>query len=218
MLNKFDIKFLENNIPFYNKLSQSEKELFDSKSIHVKYSNLSPIYISDENCNGLIIVISGILRAFLNSMEGKEITLYRLFQGDTCILSASCIFKNIDFNINLHSLEDTEVIIFPSRYLDQISKSNQYLQQYLLELTQSRFSEVMWVMQDIVFTSFDRRLINYLEEFHSSTIKITHDSIAKDLGTAREVVSRMLKYFEKEGMVKLSRGAIEIIDLNFKKE
>ena len=88
------------------------------------------------------------------------------------------------------------------------------LNQYILDLTQSRFSEVMWIMQDIVFTSFDKRLIKYLESFNEKVIKVTHESIANDLGTAREVVSRMLKYFEKEGMVKLSRGSITIIDLN----
>lgn len=214
MINEKDYLFLENKVPFYKKFNIDEKEIFDSKSMHVKYNKDHMVYMADRNCSGLIIVLKGTLRAFLNSQEGKEITLYRLLDGDVCILSASCIFKNINFNINLKAIEDTEVIILPSRYLDSLSKSNSALQQYILELTQSKFSDVMWVIEQVVFTSFDKRLIGYLDEQNCKIIKITHDTIAKDLGTAREVVSRMLKYFEKEGMVKLSRGTIEIINLH----
>ena len=75
-------------------------------------------------------------------------------------------------------------------------------------------SEVMWIMEQVLFTSFDKRLKDYLLDFNCKTVKITHNTIAKDLGTAREVVSRMLKHFENEGMIKVSRGVIEIINLN----
>ena len=214
MLNKFDIDFLEKNTQFYSKLTKEDKDVFNSKAIHVNYSKDDSLYSSDKNCNGFITVLTGTLRAFLTSDEGKEITLYRLEKGYSCILSASCIFKNIQFNINIDALENTEAIVLPSEYLQRLSQNNMSLNQYILDLTQSRFSEVMWIMQDIVFTSFDKRLIKYLESFNEKVIKVTHESIANDLGTAREVVSRMLKYFEKEGMVKLSRGSITIIDLN----
>ncbi|MBS5927443.1 MAG: Crp/Fnr family transcriptional regulator [Clostridium sp.] len=214
MLNKFDIDFLENHTQFYSKLTKEDKDIFNSKAIHVMYSKDDSLYFSDKNCNGFITVLSGSLRAFLTSEEGKEITLYRLEKGYSCILSASCIFKNIQFSINIDALENTEAIVLPSEYLQRFSQNNMSLNQYILDLTQSRFSEVMWIMQDIVFTSFDKRLIKYLESFNEKVIKVTHESIANDLGTAREVVSRMLKYFEKEGMVKLSRGSITIIDLN----
>ena len=214
MLNKFDIDFLEKNTQFYGKLTKEDKDVFNSKAIHVNYSKDDSLYSSDKNCIGFITVLTGTLRAFLTSDEGKEITLYRLEKGYSCILSASCIFKNIQFNINIDALENTEAIVLPSEYLQRLSQNNMSLNQYILDLTQSRFSEVMWIMQDIVFTSFDKRLIKYLESFNEKVIKVTHESIANDLGTAREVVSRMLKYFEKEGMVKLSRGSITIIDLN----
>ncbi|MDU4937369.1 MAG: Crp/Fnr family transcriptional regulator [Clostridium sp.] len=214
MLNKFDIDFLEKNTQFYSKLTKEDKDVFNSKAIHITYSKDDSLYFSDKNCNGFITVLSGTLRAFLTSDEGKEITLYRLEKGYSCILSASCIFKNIQFNINIDALENTEAIVLPSEYLQRLSQNNMSLNQYILDLTQSRFSEVMWIMQDIVFTSFDKRLIKYLESFNEKVIKVTHESIANDLGTAREVVSRMLKYFEKEGMVKLSRGSITIIDLS----
>lgn len=218
MLTDLDIKFLNENIPFYKKLSYEEKAIFDSNCINIKFNENHMIHIGENECSGMIIIKQGVLRAFLNSNEGKEITIYKLFNNDICILSASCIFKNINFNINLQAIENTEVLILPSKYVQMLSNKNPALNNYILELTQSKFSEVMWIIEQIVFTSFDKRLINYLEEFrflgNSPILKITHDTIAKDLGTAREVVSRMLKYFEKEGMVKLSRGTIEIINLN----
>ena len=214
MINDLDKNFLKENIKFYNKLTLEEKELFDSKATHTNIEKNKLIHMSENDCSGLIIVLSGSLRAFLTSAEGKEITIYRLLPNDTCILSASCIFNNINFNINIETSEYSEVIILPSNYLSKLSKSNSSLQEYLLEVTQSKLSEVMWIVEQIVFTSFDKRLLNYLEKCNSKIIKITHETIAKDLGTAREVVSRMLKYFEKEGMVKLSRGTIEIINLN----
>ena len=214
MITDLDKKFLKEHIKFYNNLLKEEKELFDSKLIHTNIEKNKLIHTSDNDCSGLIIILSGQLRVFLNSAEGKEITIYRLLPKDTCILSASCIFNNINFNINIEAYEYTEVLILPSNYLSKLSKSNHSLQEYLLELTQSKLSDVMWIIEQIVFTSVDKRILNYLRTFNSKIIKITHETIAKDLGTAREVVSRMLKYFEKEGMVKLSRGTIEIINLN----
>ena len=214
MLNDLNKKFLREHIKFYNKLTLEEKELFNSKAIHSHIEKNKLLYISENDCSGLIIVLNGSLRAFLTSAEGKEITIYRLLPNDTCILSASCIFNNINFNINIETSKDTEVLILPSNYLSKLSKSNSALQEYLLDITQSKLSDVMWIIEQIVFTSVDKRILNYLRTFNSKIIKITHETIAKDLGTAREVVSRMLKYFEKEGMVKLSRGTIEIINLN----
>lgn len=217
MLKDLDIKFLNDNIPFYKLLSNEEKEIFNSYCTNVKFEKNHIIYVGEKECSGMIVVKKGILRAFLNSNEGKEITIYKLLDSDICILSASCVFKNINFNINIQAVEEIEVLILPSKYVLMLSNKNPAINNYILELTQSKFSEVMWIIEQIVFTSFDKRLINYLEEYsslgNSSLLRVTHDTIAKDLGTAREVVSRMLKYFEKEGKIKLSRGTIEIIDL-----
>lgn len=92
MLNKFDIDFLEKHTQFYSKLTKEDKELFNSKAILIKYSKDNSLNFSDRDCNGFITVVSGTLRAFLTSDEGKEITLYKLQKSDSCILSASCIF------------------------------------------------------------------------------------------------------------------------------
>lgn len=213
MLKDKEINFLENNTTFFNKLSSDQKKMFIDNSFHSVFNKKDLPHISENECSGFIIVLSGVLRVYLTSADGKEITLYKLLDGDSCIFTASCIFNNVSFNVNVEALLDTDVIILPSKDLDYLSKSNIEFGSYLLQLTQSKMSEVMYLIEQIVFKSFDKRLKEYLADFNSSTIETTHSEIAKDLGTAREVVSRMLKHFENEGMIKMKRGVIEIINL-----
>lgn len=214
MLIDSSINFLEKNVPFYNKLNKQEIDMFNSNAFMTTFKKNHLIRVSKHECSGLIIIFNGCLRAYLNSSEGKEITLYKLLKYDTCIFTASCVFNNINFNMDVEAIEDTEVIILPSKYVEILSKQNMLFKEYLLQLTQSKMSEVMWIMEQVLFTSFDERLKNYLLDFNSDEIKITHSEIAKDLGTAREVVSRMLKHFENEGMISMSRGIIKIMNLS----
>lgn len=214
MLTELSIDFLKSNLPFYNKLTMEQQELFISKAFESTMKDNNVFHTSYKECTGLIIVIDGILRVFLNSEEGKEITLYKLLAGDCCVFTSSCIFNNINFQVNLETIEDSRVIILPSKFVDYLSKNNIEFQQYILQLTQSKMSEVMYLMEQILFTSFDKRLKDYLLSFNSEHIEITHNKIAKDLGTAREVVSRILKHFENQGMIKVSRGSIDLINLS----
>jgi CRP/FNR family transcriptional regulator len=152
------------------------------------------------------------------SEEGKEITLYRIFAGDVCVLSASCILESINFDVQVDAEEDSRCcILSPASFL-RVSERKPEMKNFLLEKTVSRFSEVMWVMQQILFMSFDKRLaiflLNEAENAKSPEIKLTHEQIAKYMGSAREVVSRMLKYFSSEGYVELSRGGVTITDFD----
>jgi len=150
------------------------------------------------------------------SEEGKEITLYRLFQGDTCMLSASCVLKSITFDVFVDAEEDSECYIIGGNFFADIAERNIYVQNFALDAAVERFSDVMWIMQQILFMSFDRRLAIFLWDEMSKTgdnkIRLTHEQIAKYIGSAREVVSRMLKYFASEGIVEHSRGGIKIIN------
>ena len=152
------------------------------------------------------------------SEEGKEITLYRIFAGDVCVLSASCILDSIPFDVQVDAEENSRCcILSPGAFL-KVSERKPEMKNFLLEKTVSRFSEVMWVMQQILFMSFDKRLaiflLNEAENAKSPEIKLTHEQIAKYMGSAREVVSRMLKYFSSEGYVELSRGGVTITDFD----
>ncbi|RDY23342.1 Crp/Fnr family transcriptional regulator [Romboutsia maritimum] len=216
-MNKNKINYLKNNLPFFKDLSSEELNNLILISYLKKYSKGELIHSKNSNCTGVILVINGQLRSFLDSSSGKEITMFRLIDRDICLLSASCVFKNLTYDISLEAEKDSLVLIIEGAYLKKLSESNSHVQKFLFDLTQDKLSEVMWIIEQIVFLNFDRRLANfllnqsYLE--NSTTLKITHDAIANHLGSAREVVSRMLKRFENEGLIKMSRGTIEIINL-----
>lgn len=135
------------------------------------------------------------------------------------MLSASCVIQSITFDVAVDAEEDSECILISGSVFARLSERIPEIKIFALETAISRFSDVMWVMQQILFMSFDRRLAIFLLDESSKngtdTIKLTHEQIAKYMGTAREVVSRMLKYFVSEGLVESSRSeGIKLIDKN----
>lgn len=156
------------------------------------------------------------MRAYIVSETGKEITLYRLLERDICIFSASCMLRNISFEIQVEAEKDTEAFLIPSSVYQDLLKKSIHVSDYTNQLMSSRFSDVMWIMEQVLFMSFDKRLALFLLEQSniegSNRLLITHETIAKHMGTAREVVTRMLKYFAAEGIVELFRGGILLKD------
>lgn len=218
MINTNKEFYLRNNLPFYKYLSEKEKEELYASS-HIEFFQKGKlIHSKHESCTGVILVLDGQLRSYMSAKLGKEITLFRLFEFDMCILSSSCVYQNLSYDINLYAETDSHVIIIESNFFKNLSKNNMKIQEFFLNLTQNKLSEIMWVLEQVVFFSLDYRLSNYLVNQYylnnSNYIYITHDSIANDLGSAREVISRMLKRFEKDNLVKLSRGCITIVDLD----
>ena len=162
------------------------------------------------------MIKSGELRVYILSPEGREVTLYRLGSGSTCLLTASCILKNITFSVMVDAEVDSEVFLISSSAFKELKNKNIQVESFSNDIINCHFSETMWAMEQILFTSFDKRLAFFLleqsEEKKTETLNFTHEYIAKNLGSAREVVSRMLKYFQNEGIVSLARGSIIIKD------
>ena len=150
------------------------------------------------------------------SSEGREVTLYRLFDQDICLFSASCVMPDIQFEVIIEAEKDSQMWVIPSCLFKDLMEASAPVANYVNQLISSRFSDVMWLMEQVMWKSFDKRLAAFLLEEsgleNSPCLKITHERIANHLGTAREVVTRMLRYFQSEGMVKLTRGAVEILD------
>lgn len=150
------------------------------------------------------------------SDEGKEITLFRIEKGEVCILSSSCVLNTISFDVHLCAETNCEIIHISAQAFQKIVSSNIYAECFTYKLATERFSLVMWTMEQVLFTSFDKRLAGFLLDesiaTKSDVISHTHEEIAHYLGSAREVVSRMLKYFAKEGYVELKRGTVIIKD------
>ena len=206
----------EEAFPFWESLSDYDRETMMHSTQHVHFTKGTNIH-DGNRCTGVILVKSGSLRIYMLSEDGKEITLYRLFPGDMCILSASCVLQTVTFDVFVDSEENSDCIVVGGCAYEDISRRVPEAKIFALEAAVSRFSDVMWVMQQILFMSMDKRLAIFLLDEISKTgsdaVKLTHEQIAKYMGSAREVVSRMLKYFSAEGLVSVSRSeGIKILD------
>ena len=205
----------KDNFPFWDRMSETDRATFVRSSQYIKFDKGTNIHNGSE-CTGIILVKSGSLRLYILSDEGKEITLYRIFPGEMCMLSASCVLSAITFDVFVDSEEESECIVVGGCAYEDLSKRMTEAHIFALETALGRFSDVMWVMQQILFMSMDKRLaIFLLDECSKSgcdTVSLTHEQIAKYMGSAREVVSRMLKYFSAEGLVEVSRGGIKLLD------
>lgn len=207
---------LSTYFPIWNQLNPNQQELLKNNAVFHTVKKGMLIH-NQLQCTGLLLVASGQLRAFILSQEGREISIYRLFERDMCLFSASCIMNSIQFDITIEAEKASEFWIIPSEIYKKLMNESLIVSNYTNELMASRFSEVMWLLEQLLWKSFDKRLADFLineaQLEESRQLKITHEAIGKHLGNPREVVTRMLKYFQSEGMVKLSRGAIEIIDI-----
>ncbi len=201
--------------PFWSDLNKQDKQLLCQNTSLQTYPQGNLIH-NGNHCTGAIVVISGCLRVYLQPEQGREITLYRLFPGDICMLSASCVLEAITFDVTIDAEEDSTCYLIAGGTFADLAERNLTMKNFALEKAVSRFSDVMWVMQQILFMSFDKRLAIFLWDEITKTgqdsIKMTHEQIARYMGSAREVVSRMVKYFVAEGIVETSRGGLKIID------
>lgn len=207
---------LKDFLPVWNKLEENQQRILSESAFERKYLKGDILHNGNYECQGLFCVRSGQIRAFIVSSEGREITLYRLFERDICLFSASCILNSIQFSVIISAEKDSEITVIPSDVYKEIMKTSAPLANYTNEILASRFSEVMWLIDQIMWKSFDKRLAAFLKEEsvieNNLSLRITHETIGNHLGSPREVVTRMLKYFASEGIVKLSRGVINIID------
>ncbi len=222
MLSAYDLEYIPRVLTFWDKLNESQKNLILNNSSPVHYDKGSRIHSGEKDCIGVLLIKKGELRIYILSEEGKEVTLYRLRDGEICILTASCILDNITFDVHVDAEVDSEVLLIDSYYYQQLCKQNIYADNFTHKLVIDSFSDVMWAMEQILFMSFDKRLAIFLSDEitrnQSDTIGLTHEQIAKYIGSAREVVSRMLKYFAQEGIVELSRGGVRVVDKKKLKE
>lgn len=206
----------EEYFPVIRKLSKEQQKRIQEAVTEKSVEKGTVLHDGAADCTGLLVVQSGMLRAYILSEEGREITLYRLFERDVCLFSASCMMSGIQFEVTIEAEKDTRVWVIPTKVWKRLNEGSAVLANYTNELMADRFTNVMWLIEQIMWKSFDKRLAEFLLEEVSvegtSLLKITHEVIGNHLGTAREVVTRMLRYFQSEGMVKLSRGMIEITD------
>ena len=202
--------------PVWNRLTARQQSILSDSVFSRKVHKGDVIHNGDADCTGLLLVCSGQLRAFILSQDGREITIYRLFERDLCLFSASCMMRSIQFEATIEAEKDTELWVIPAETYKQVMEESAPLSNFTNEVMATRFSDVMWLVEQIMWKSFDKRLAAFLLEEAAiegtNELKITHEIIGNHMGNPREVVTRMLRYFQNEGMVRLSRGTIEITD------
>ena len=203
-------------LPFWSKLTEEQKQRIANVIEFRQIKKGTHIHDSSADCLGLVVVRSGQLRAYILSEDGREITISRLTQYDVSLLSASCVMPDMQFNVMIEAEKDSEFWSIPACLFKNLVDESLAVSNYSRNLLSGNFSELMWLMEQIMWKSIDKRLAAFLLEEaqleETNQLKITHEKIANHMGTAREVVTRMLRYFQSEGMVKLNRGTIEITD------
>ena len=202
--------------PIWNKLTPAQQQrLLDVTDLQ-RIKKDTVIHDGSPECKGMVLVKSGQLRAYLLSDEGREITICRFFEMDICLFSASCVMPNMQFDIFIEAEKDTEIWIVPACLYQNLMDESIVIANYSRNLITNHFSDLMWLMEQIMWRSFDKRLASFLLEEAAvegtDELKITHERIANHMGTAREVVTRMLRYFQSEGMVRLTRGTVVLTD------
>ncbi len=205
------------NLSFWQHLSTQQKNIFTANTMTACYEKGAHLHYGGEDCAGMMLLKKGQVRVYLLSEDGREITLYRLYPGDVCVLSAACVLEEITFDVFVDAETDTELLMVQNMALQTLMQENSFVEAFVYRMAAERFSDVMWAMQQILFMGMDRRLAIFLTEEtvkrKSLEIDMTQEQIAKYIGTAREVVSRMVKYFAKEGILETFRGGIRILDI-----
>jgi CRP/FNR family transcriptional regulator len=173
----------------------------------------SRIYAEGDACSAIAFVLSGDIRVYKIGETGREITLYEIGPGETCILNASCILAHTAYPANAVAISDVNVLLVPSSEFREIVIEHEEMRDFVFTLLSQRLAMVMELVEEVAFGRLDQRLMDYLvEKSENHVLETTHQKIANDLGTSREVVSRMLKDFERKQLVKVSRSSITLLN------
>ncbi len=207
-----------NRLPFWNDLTEDEKTSIARNSYVQSFAKNETPYGHGEKCLGMIHLLSGHLRVYILSEDGREITLFRVNPGDSCVISASCVISQIKFETIMEAEENSEMLIVNSGTFQSIADKNLHVKCFMFQVATERFSQVMWVMQEVLFLRFDQRLARFFISEYEKTgkpgIKMTQEEMAKRVNSAREVVARMLKEFASDGLVEVSRGCVTLKDID----
>ena len=216
-LNSVGERYLS-RVPFFSDLSENGKELLARALKVARYSHGTFVKSEDEKLTHLPIILSGTVRVFKASPSGKTLTLYRLKESDTCLLAAYCILSNTQYPAEAVVDQDSEMLLISSELFQILYSFEKSVQEFVVNLGLHRILQLIMVIEEIAFKKLDRRLAHFLIEklmekgAKTTYMQMTHQQIADELGTAREVISRLLSEFESNEYVSLARKQIEILN------
>jgi CRP/FNR family transcriptional regulator len=204
-------EFIDTFHALRNAPEQDIKDIL-SKAIIRPFPAGTLIYTEGDSCSAIAFLLSGEIRVYKAAEGGREITLYEIGRGETCILNASCILSDTTYPANAVSTKEGAMLLVPSEHFRVLMETSMEVRHFVFDIMSRRLAAVMALVEEVAFGRMDIRLKEYLKEkSEQGTLKSTHQRIADDLGTSREVVSRLLKDFEKKGFVALSRNEITML-------
>lgn len=216
MLEEKELAYVSSHLEFWEHLSAEEKELLRQQTVKVSYDKNRNLYHSNNECLGVLLVKKGGLRGYLLSEDGREVTLFRVSEGEICVMSASCALNRLTLEVHIDTEDATEAYLIRSSIFVRLKDQNIYVENYLYKSVAEKFSDVMWAIEQILFMSIDKRLAVFLLDeaarTRSEELHLTQEQIARYIGSAREVVSRTLKSFQVKGLIRQSRGTIRVLD------
>jgi CRP/FNR family transcriptional regulator len=196
----------------FRAVSESKLKELLSASSRKKIPAGTQLYREGDACSAIAFVLSGDIRVFKIGQTGREITLYEIGPGETCILNASCILAGKSYPANAVTLSETELVLIPSPSFQKMMAESEQMRAFIFTVLSQRMTAVMELVEEVAFGRMDQRLLDYLtEKSADGVLETTHQKIANDLGTSREVVSRLLKDFERRKEVRLSRNSITLL-------
>lgn len=204
------------SFPFLKELPEAERQPLLESLSEVRHEDGKVLVEEGTVCENFYFVLEGTIRVYKLTPEGREITLYRIGKGEACLLTLGCIMGDVSFNAVAQVERRTRLLSMPSYLFRDMIRKSPTFQHFIFRKTLTALTEVMALTEEVTFHSVNTRVADQLLKLRSSqgspTIAVTHEALAGELGTAREVVSRMLKEFEKKGWVRLQRGRITLLD------
>lgn len=210
--------FLSETLPFWKKLTPSQQMTLADSAVSKKFRKDEIIFNPLKQFAGLKIVRSGQMKIYLSSGNGDEIMLYRLKKGDICVLSVMSLLKKFHFAVTARAEQESEIVTLPEAVYMEVSRANRAMDDYNHEVLIERMSEALSIMSNAAWGTTEQRLaellLNYDRDSAGNEIRVTHEILADDIGTAREVVSRILKQFQEQGLIETGRGRLRVTDRN----
>jgi CRP/FNR family transcriptional regulator len=199
--------------PFFESLPARSRQAVLSQVVRKSLGDGEMLVRDGAECAFLPFIVRGTLRVFKSSEGGKELTLYRIGRGDSCILTTTCILNGGQFPAFAQAEGETEVLLMPARLLARLVEESPEWRRFVFGLYSRRLEDVLALVEEVAFHHVDTRIAAWLlKAQRGSEVAATHAAIADELGTSREVVTRILKDFEVRGLIETSRGRIRIRD------
>lgn len=208
-------QYLE-KLSFWAHLNPQEQKLVLKNSYEKEYDAGTLIFSSNEKCIGIMVVTSGILRSFLASEDGRRTTILRMRQNSVCVSAMTCLFPEIDYEMNLEAESKSSVVVVPASTFKQLVDKNIFIENFAYKIVTQQFSYLVNAIEQLIMKTLEQRIVTFLLDessaVKSNEIHITKEQLAENIGSARESVSRILTKLSKENFVNVQRGMITLID------